>query len=548
MTLVLAVVGAALMFPVLVFIRTATRLTAARREQRLAAIRLIGATPRQATVCAMVESVTAVVFGVGAAMALFLTLRPVLARIPLTGSAFYSSDLSLDVTDSMLVLLGVPLAATAVAWFSVRGVNSAPLRVTRKTRATRTSAWRLLPLVVGLAELAFLAYATNIGDSTQHTNGQQALAYLVGVLLVMTGLIGAGPWLTARGATLMANRADRPATLIAGCRLADSPQAAFRSISGLILALFLGTSTTAVIAAVEVHEGAASPSSASRAALLVQFDNLDKSEQFDGTVLSFLGALDSNSAVSGYTVIRARAETSGVVQVASCTELARTPVLGRCPPGVEAVTITDDLTHAPMHGALTSLAAMTWPAAAETNRDVSSLPVTALVIGSTGATPAVEQIRTTAQQMMHFPVLVQTFADLQVDRKLEGYRQLANAVVFVSLPIAGCGLAVGAVGGLAERRRPFALLRLAGTPLATLRRVVALEAVLPLIMTTVVSVLAGLGTAMLFLHSQVQEPLHGLDLQYCLVMLLGFVGALGIIASTLTAIGRATAPGLVRND
>ena len=47
LTVSLSVIAAALLFPVLIFIGTATRLAAARREQRFAAMRLVGATPRQ---------------------------------------------------------------------------------------------------------------------------------------------------------------------------------------------------------------------------------------------------------------------------------------------------------------------------------------------------------------------------------------------------------------------------------------------------------------------------------------------------------------------
>jgi cell division protein FtsX len=61
--LILSVTSAALLFPVLIFIGTATRLTAARREQRFAAMRLIGATPRQVSVISAVESTVAAVAG-----------------------------------------------------------------------------------------------------------------------------------------------------------------------------------------------------------------------------------------------------------------------------------------------------------------------------------------------------------------------------------------------------------------------------------------------------------------------------------------------------
>ena len=52
--IILAVIGA--LVPVAVFVSTATRLSAARREQRLAALRLVGATASQVTWLAAVES------------------------------------------------------------------------------------------------------------------------------------------------------------------------------------------------------------------------------------------------------------------------------------------------------------------------------------------------------------------------------------------------------------------------------------------------------------------------------------------------------------
>ena len=62
--LILSVVAGAILFPVLVFIGTAARLSATRREQRFAAMRLVGATPRQISVVAAVESSVAAVIGV----------------------------------------------------------------------------------------------------------------------------------------------------------------------------------------------------------------------------------------------------------------------------------------------------------------------------------------------------------------------------------------------------------------------------------------------------------------------------------------------------
>lgn len=38
---------------------------------------------------------------------------------------------------------------------------------------------------------------------------------------------------------------------------------------------------------------------------------------------------------------------------------------------------------------------------------------------------------------------------------LDAFRQLADVVIAVSFPIAGCSLAVSVAGGLSDRRRPF---------------------------------------------------------------------------------------------
>jgi hypothetical protein len=68
--LVMSVVAVAILFPLLIFIGTATRLSAARREERFAAMRLAGATPRQVSTIAAVESTVAAVAGMAAGFGL----------------------------------------------------------------------------------------------------------------------------------------------------------------------------------------------------------------------------------------------------------------------------------------------------------------------------------------------------------------------------------------------------------------------------------------------------------------------------------------------
>ena len=103
------------MLPVLILIATASRLSAARREERFAAMRLVGATPRQISAVSAVEAVVAAVAGVAVGFALFFVFRPLLYHVPFTGAPLAQGDLSLHWIDIMLVVIGVPVAAVVSA-------------------------------------------------------------------------------------------------------------------------------------------------------------------------------------------------------------------------------------------------------------------------------------------------------------------------------------------------------------------------------------------------------------------------------------------------
>ncbi len=121
-------------------------------------------------------------------------------------------------------------------------------------------------------------------------------------------------------------------------------------------------------------------------------------------------------------------------------------------------------------------------------------------------------------------------------------------MILISLVIAGCSLAVSVTAGVNDRKRPFSLLRLTGVPLRALRRVVALEAAVPLVAIAVPSAAMGFLAAALFLRSQLGESLRPPGTDYYVIVAVGLVASLAIIAPTLPLIDRITGPEVARNE
>ena len=234
-----------LLLPVLILIATASRLSAARREERFAAMRLVGATPRQISVVSAVEAVVGALAGVAVGFALFFAFRSLLYHVPFTGSPFAPGDLSLNGIDIVLVVIGVPVAAVVSALVALRRVQISPLSVNRRASSRPPRIVRITPLLAGIAVLAYFDAHGKPGS-----NGGQLLELLVGFVLLVVGLVLAGPWVTTAGSRLMTKRANRPATLIAGRRLLDNPKAAFRFISGLVIALFVASALIGALSSI----------------------------------------------------------------------------------------------------------------------------------------------------------------------------------------------------------------------------------------------------------------------------------------------------------
>ncbi|HJZ29379.1 MAG TPA: FtsX-like permease family protein, partial [Streptosporangiaceae bacterium] len=405
-----------------------------------------------------------------------------------------------------------------------------------------------------------------------------ALAFVPGFALIIVGLALAGPWLTMATARVMARRTSRPGTLIAARRLADDPSAAFRAVSGLVLALFI---TTVAVVGITTWNAQQHNVRVSAAEAKVLTDQLAYQQPGSASQASagpaapaapLAAELSGTHGVQGVVVVRAiprltipatlldyspgppgSSPVPVPAGVVSCAQLATVPVLGRCPAGATAAAFPADGFAGPLYGV--DATGITWPAANVAATRLDSLAVDAINVMTNGTVPAVEQARTVLENAHSYAAYLgdgvpSTVGELiaQSNPTNSGYQQLANVVILVSLPIAGCTLAAGIAAGLADRKRPFSLLRLTGARLVTLRQVVALESAVPLLAVAAVAVGTGFGAAAMYTSLEMQHPMVAPGAAYYLLTAGGILAALGIIAATFPLLKRITGPEVARNE
>jgi hypothetical protein len=542
---VLITVAVGLLLPVLIFIGATTRLAAARRDQRFAAMRLVGATPRQVALICAIEALMASIIGVIVGFGLFFVAKPALAGIPFTSDQFFNHDLSLDSMSTLYVALGVPLASVFASVVALRRLQISPLGVRRRTTPRPPRWFRVAPLALGIGELATVAI---IGPPDSSSG--QLHVFAPGFALSVIGLVVAGPWLTTVGARLLARRTDTPSVLLGSRRIADNPQAAFRAISGLVVALFVCTVAITVITTIVKNHNNATMGATGSATVYNQEPPASMPD-------SFLDTLRASKGVGGVAVVY-DADTTNDVQsggggsvrqgsFVSCADLSHISVLGRCAPGASVVALDADVGGAVV--SRRSPSSVTWPAATISMAQMKQLSHRTIFVATAGPATA-ERVRTTFATEFPDSANVGTVGELNASSALlfTGYERLANVIIVCSLVIAGCSLAVSVAAGLTERKRPFSLLRLTGVPVQMLRRVIAVESVVPLVVTSAIAIGAGFLASALFAHAQLHQSLRSPGGDYVAVVVIGLVASLAIISSTFPLLERISGPENVRND
>ncbi|WP_448071805.1 FtsX-like permease family protein [Georgenia yuyongxinii] len=516
-----------LLFPIGLLVAIATRLTATTRQRRMAALSLLGASSRQLRQVAAGEAFLPGVVGALLGVVLWLLGRPLAARASYDGTTFFPSDLTPGPFAITAVVVAIPVVCVVSASLSMRHARISPLEVARSRPSRAARPWRLVPLAAAIVGGALALWSSR-------STGQVPASLVTGAYaLILATLLLAGPELT-RLAGRGLSRLPGAAALLAGNRLRDHPDAGFLPVAGVSLAI-LTTMAFVAITPAAARSLAATEEVGQRAGTgqaAVEFATPAQSARLV-TELSQLPGIGVPT-----TVISAQVTTAGEplsAWIGNCQAITAAAAMTDVPCGQATLIAGRDVlsrlspdqplelynmrptqvlpwTAAPdpsqpegAHLTPPPRPAATMPAQRGVDMpdlliDPALLDVPAeafrptLILFRYDSPAALESARTLVESQVQSATIATratTFEGFSQD-----VRRLYDAISLASIALAiisASALVLAAAASLVERRRPYMLLRMAGTPLATLRRAVFLESATPLLVTGTLAALLGVG-------------------------------------------------------
>ena len=461
----------------------ATQLGAAQREKRYAALRLIGATKRQVARILMLESLLASVVGVLIGLGVFWLLQTPLQQFKMDGMRFNPGDLALTGTQYVLII-GLTLGLTVfVNWRRMRRAQISPLGVSRSIeKVKKLRAWRALVPVTGIAIFVWLSSKPGLDWLTANKESAMPMLLLMAaLLLVMLGLVLAGGWLTNKLSLLAARWANNGSMLIAGKRTAVHSRTVFRGVSGVVLALFAGSFYLTATSGIEnlnvqaIKDNGYSQLKHGTAAVIGRSLPSDMAKQLNQqsyvTSVATIYPREDGSAI--------RCQDLAIYTEHTCPSNAQSDqfvLLNFDAPVVKNVSLINDTVDT--NGAKEYLVTV------KSDNDLEKLR--SMVVMRANQYDLTYVVGGTDSKKPHINPTIREFASL------------AYIGIGVTLFVAVASLVVSTIGGLMERRRSLYTLRLGGMRLIQLKRLVMVESVAPLLITSILSCGIGVWTGAVF--------------------------------------------------
>lgn len=474
-----------LLFPVVLFISIAVQLGSAQREQRYAALRLVGATRMQIRNIMAIESLIAALGGIVLGSMAFIPARLWLEQFRFDGMRFWPADLIVEPLQYAIIISLTLIMALVANWWGMRHVETSPLGVVFRSRTQKQPTWlRVLPLLVGVG-IFFGAYLLTPKDKA---STGIILLLICSVVLIMFGLVLSGSWLTRVFADIAARSARRVQVILGTKRIAAHPKQIFRSVSGVVVALFAGSFYLTAVSDMGTYN------------LRVVTDN-------------GFSTIDENKALIIASTLPADFETTlrdqpYVTSIAPIQQMGDSISVVPC-------TILSEYTSRTCPDTQNVFAAITMDAPPSQPAAYGATPIQAIEragydLGEQGvkldtnyfvnltSNDHIEHLRSLVAANTHglmsdgIYVVSGTYAKKPIITPIiSELSSLTYVGIVVTMLIAIGSLTVSTIGGLLERKRSLATLRMSGMTVFQLKIMVIIESLIPLVVTAILS--AGLG-------------------------------------------------------
>jgi FtsX-like permease family len=357
-----------------------------------------------------------------------------------------------------------------------------------------------------------------------------------GFVLVLVGIVVIGPWLTRLVSRIGLRQARSAAAVIAASRIQRTPVATFRSVSGLVIAVFVVSVFAGASSIIQTTEALpARPGLLQPTSLHATVGTGPTRAQVSEAARQARELPGVRSATIGYGPAALHERDAGPEIF---FRAADAPGLGfEDIPATETVAVDTSFLH---YWTTQPLALTPAPAG---NRD-GMVPVV-IVLGTDGTPEAMDRARTALNGSGVTAIPATSPLDIKLQstgRLIQGLAVLAYLGMFVAIAIAGLSLAVATASAVLDRKRVLGLMRLMGMPVSVLRRIITREAAVPLLTVLLLSIGLGFLVAWLMVTGindayRVTWPAP----DYFAALALSLLLALGAVAATFGLIRSNTA-------
>ncbi|NEG89467.1 FtsX-like permease family protein [Bifidobacterium aerophilum] len=231
-----------LVVPFVALAGSAARLAASRRDARLAALRLAGATTGQVVGLTALDAAGQAFVGSLIGVIGYVILMPVIMLLRFQNQRFDFEQLWVGSLALVATIAGVTVLALVSALLTLRRVAITPLGVTARTASPLPGAWRAAVFAVCVAA-AIVVFKNpflfrGAGDAVIYS----VVFGFIALCFALVNLVGT--WVIAVRARARARRPKDAATMIAMRRILDDPKRAWRNVSGIALAVFVAGITS----------------------------------------------------------------------------------------------------------------------------------------------------------------------------------------------------------------------------------------------------------------------------------------------------------------